>query len=110
MKGKYRSQTAIPLREKLTGEDKTEEMKADYANVLQNHCNMHYSDFAMKSLEKNHLGRCFSPIVYSFTFVSHLCVLSYVSHMFCTFSEPFVSGPFVFSIECHFLLCQMSNV
>ena len=86
MKGKYRSQTAIPLREKLTGEDKTEEMKADYANVLQNHCNMHYSDFAMKSLEKNHLGRCFSPIVYSFTFVSHLCVLSYVSHMFlCLF-------------------------
>ena len=36
-------------------------MKVGYANGLQNHYNACYSDFAKKSLGKNHLGRCFSP-------------------------------------------------
>ena len=53
-KGKYGSQTAMRLREKLTGEDRSEEMKADCVNILQNHYNACYSDFAKKSLEKNH--------------------------------------------------------
>ena len=53
-KGKHGSQTAIRLREKLTGEDRSEELKADCANILQNHYNACYSDFAKRSLKKNH--------------------------------------------------------
>ena len=51
-KGKYGSETAIRLREKITGEDRSEEMKADCANILQNHYNACYSDFAKRSLQK----------------------------------------------------------
>ena len=52
--GKYGSLTAMRLRKKLTGEDRSEEMKADYNNILQNHYNACYSDFAKKTLKKNH--------------------------------------------------------
>ena len=46
--------TAIRLREKLTGEDRSEEIKADCSKIFQNHYNACYSDFAKRSLEKNH--------------------------------------------------------
>ena len=53
-KGKYGGQTAIQLREKLTGEDRSEEIKADCSKIFQNHYNACYSDFAKRSLVKNH--------------------------------------------------------
>ena len=53
-KGRYGGQTAIRLREKLTGEDRSKEMKADCLKIFQNHYNACYSDFAKRSLEKNH--------------------------------------------------------
>ena len=39
MRGKYRSLTAIRLREKLIGINRDEEIKADYANLYKNHYN-----------------------------------------------------------------------
>ena len=56
-KGRYGGQTAIRLREKLTGEDKTEEIKEDYDRLYKNHYNACYNDFAKKTLEKNHRGQ-----------------------------------------------------
>ena len=52
MEGKYGSQTAIRLREKLTGEDKTEEMKEDYDRLYNNHYNACYNECAKRTLRK----------------------------------------------------------
>ena len=57
VKGKYGSPTTIHLREKLTGEDKKEEIKEDYDRLHKNHYNACYNDFAKRTLEKNHRGQ-----------------------------------------------------
>ena len=54
MKGKYGSITAMRLREKLTGKNRNEEMKADCDNVLKNHYNACYSGFAKRALRKKY--------------------------------------------------------
>ena len=52
--GKYKNPTAVRLREKLTGESMQTEMKKDYNNLYENHYNACYSDFAKRTLKKNH--------------------------------------------------------
>ena len=54
MKGKYGSITAMRLREKLTGKNRNEEMKADCDNVLKNQYNACYSGFAKRKLRKKY--------------------------------------------------------
>ena len=54
MKGKYGSITAMRLREKLTGKNRNEGMKADCDNVLKNPCNACYSGFAKRALRKKY--------------------------------------------------------
>ena len=55
MKGKYGGgQTAILLREKLTREDKTEEIKEDYDRLYNNHYNACSNECAKRTLRKNH--------------------------------------------------------
>ena len=58
---KYKNQTAIRLREKLTGENRYEEMKADSFKVFKNQYNACRSEYAKRSLFKNHYHDCFDP-------------------------------------------------
>ena len=53
MRGKYRNPTAIRLRKKLTGINRDEEIKADYASLYKNHYNACYSGFAKRALVRN---------------------------------------------------------
>ena len=61
MKGKYGSPTAIRLREKLAGENRYEEMKADSFKVFKNQYNACRSEYGKRSLFKNHYHDCFDP-------------------------------------------------
>ena len=61
MKGKYGSPTAIRLREKLAGENRYEEMKADSFKVFKNQYNECRSEYGKRSLFKNHHHDCFDP-------------------------------------------------
>ena len=53
MRGKYRNPTAVRLREKLTGENRDREIRADFAHLYKNHYNACYSGFAKRALVKN---------------------------------------------------------
>ena len=51
---KFGSPTAMRLKEKLTGQNREEEIKAVYANLFKNHYNACYSGFAKRALVRNH--------------------------------------------------------
>ena len=53
-KNREGSPTAMRLKEKLTGQNREEEIKAVYANLFKNHYNACYSGFAKRALVRNH--------------------------------------------------------
>ena len=56
MGGKYKNETAVPLKEKLTGKSMEKEIENDFINLYKNHYNACNSGFAKRILERNHFA------------------------------------------------------